>query len=118
MKIHSWFVDLAIVAEDALFSSQVSIKGCFVLSTPGSRSGEITSRPTSALSQHNGSSGVVSSTARPRPATAPIRKPRPNSIAITGVTSSADILKGLYSMPCYVARVYAETRQISCVDAR
>lgn len=53
----------------------------------GSRSGETTPRPQSALSQHSGSSSV-SATTRARPSTAPARKQRPISIAVTGVTSS------------------------------
>ncbi|XP_065201948.1 MAP7 domain-containing protein 2-like isoform X16 [Planococcus citri] len=57
----------------------------------GSRSGETTPRPQSALSQHSGSSGV--GPVRPRPMTAPSRKARPNSIAVTGVTSIADSVK-------------------------
>ncbi|XP_065201935.1 MAP7 domain-containing protein 2-like isoform X4 [Planococcus citri] len=60
-------------------------------SPPGSRSGETTPRPQSALSQHSGSSGV--GPVRPRPMTAPSRKARPNSIAVTGVTSIADSVK-------------------------
>lgn len=68
---------------------EINEKNCILRS--GSRSGETTPRPTSALSQHSGSSGVGPT--RHRPTTAPSRKPRPLSIAVTGVTSSADSVK-------------------------
>ncbi|XP_065201947.1 MAP7 domain-containing protein 2-like isoform X15 [Planococcus citri] len=80
-------------SRDATQSSCVSRNSsvCSSRRSPGSRSGETTPRPQSALSQHSGSSGV--GPVRPRPMTAPSRKARPNSIAVTGVTSIADSVK-------------------------
>lgn len=61
----------------------------------GLRSGEATpSRPQSAMSQHSVSSGIgmttscTSANIRTRPVAAP-RRPRPYSIAVTGISSSS-----------------------------
>ncbi|XP_049846478.1 ensconsin isoform X41 [Schistocerca gregaria] len=54
--------------------------------SPGLRSGEVTpSRPVSALSQHSVNSVGSGTSLRTRPSTAP-RRPRPFSIAVTGVS--------------------------------
>ncbi|XP_073985695.1 uncharacterized protein isoform X43 [Rhodnius prolixus] len=66
---------------------------------PGLRSGEMTpSRPQSSMSQHSVTSqlSTASASLRSRSATTP-RKPRPVSIAVTGITSPAD--KGLVKSP-------------------
>ncbi|XP_058810552.1 ensconsin-like isoform X2 [Phymastichus coffea] len=59
---------------------------------PGLRSGEVTpnspSRPHSSMSQQSASSSVASSTVNLRPRTGTPRRPRPASIAGTGVTTS------------------------------
>ncbi|RZF46455.1 hypothetical protein LSTR_LSTR012530 [Laodelphax striatellus] len=66
--------------------------------SPGMRSGEVTpSRPQSALSQHSVTSSisggmttsVTSSNVRSRPVATP-RRPRPYSIAVTGISSAPD----------------------------
>ncbi|XP_073985677.1 uncharacterized protein isoform X40 [Rhodnius prolixus] len=65
----------------------------------GLRSGEMTpSRPQSSMSQHSVTSqlSTASASLRSRSATTP-RKPRPVSIAVTGITSPAD--KGLVKSP-------------------
>ncbi|XP_073985457.1 uncharacterized protein isoform X9 [Rhodnius prolixus] len=67
--------------------------------SPGLRSGEMTpSRPQSSMSQHSVTSqlSTASASLRSRSATTP-RKPRPVSIAVTGITSPAD--KGLVKSP-------------------
>ncbi|XP_039288918.1 ensconsin isoform X38 [Nilaparvata lugens] len=64
--------------------------------SPGLRSGEVTpSRPQSSLSQHSVSSSsgmttsMTSSNVRSRPVATP-RRPRPYSIAVTGISSAPD----------------------------